>query len=722
METSNVNIFSSTSGLNITLELICHKAKLMLNSDWTTCFAPNSKTGKMRALVNWGLSQGSFSDFQGCCSKLKINDFVGNMDIQQQSIFNPNKDECADIFLKINEYTPVDRILISRCTLYGQLFGYMAWGYNHKKSIPRDSLDRAEPFADQAALALKYNQLDKVTRRQNARLAALLDLSTTIYSSLNYREVLSKVAVYAKDLVGADSCSIYILKKYSGELEPLVVKDSLYSKQLLEHIIKPNEGITGEVISESSGKVVNASDENKNVLQIPGIPVKPSSLMSVPLKWSNEILGAITLRKWETGNFSKGDLDILMIFARQAADAIENARLFESLEKAYNELSAAQEQLIMSEKLRALGEMAGGIAHDFNNVLGVVLGKSQLIQRFDDIDKIKESIKIIEEAANSGASTVKRIQEFARVSAQGSESEIDINLVINEAIEVTKARWKDEVQRKGIFIEFQLELNAKKPVLGVFSDLREVMSNFILNAVDALPNGGKLCINTEDKDSFLNVVIRDEGTGMDEETAKKVFFPFFTTKSSQGTGLGLAVAYGIITRHKGDISVNSKIGEGTTFTISIPHRIIEQSAEAEDSSGAVSDQKVKVLVIDDDENIRSILYEMLCYSGHKVVTAADGKEGINKFGDDTFDMVFTDLGMPEITGWDVAQEIKRKDKNMPVVLISGWGAQLEDDVLEDSGVDFVVAKPFHLEKILDVIGRSLLLKEGKIKQSSPVRL
>ncbi|MBD3170651.1 MAG: response regulator [candidate division Zixibacteria bacterium] len=722
MIANDVNIFSSTSGLNITLEVICHKAKLMLNSDWTTCFAPHSKSGKMRALVNWGLSQESFSEFQITCANFGLKKFVREEELEKAIIINPANDNASKIIEHINNATPVERIVVCPCTMYGQLFGYLVWGYGSSRSIPKNYEDMAEPFGDQVALALKYNQLDKMTRRQNARLAALLDLSTTIYSSLNYREVLAKVAVYSKDLVGADSCSIYILKRYDGELEPLVVKDQRYVEQLQNYIIKPGEGITGQVVSEAKGKIVNREDEDSEEFKIPGITSYASSIISVPLIWSDEVLGAITLRKWKVGQFSKGDLDILTIFARQAADAIENARLFESLEKAYNELSAAQEQLIMSEKLRALGEMAGGVAHDFNNVLGIILGRAQLLQQLTKDEKVSNGLKAIENAAVEGSETVRRIQEFTRVSSQGSEAELNVNNIVQEAIEITKPKWKDEAQRKGIFIEVKADLSSEKPVLGSLPDLREVISNLILNSIDALPNGGRIELYTRDTEENLEIICRDNGVGMDEDTSKKVFFPFFTTKSSQGTGLGLAVAYGIITRHKGEITVSSELNKGSMFTIKLPYRVFTAKTEEETPAIEPVDRKAKILVIDDDENIVSILNEMLTYTGHTVTTAYGGQEGIDKFHKEPFDMVFTDLGMPEVTGWDVAQEVKSVDENMPVVLISGWGAQLEDDVLENSSIDFVVAKPFHLDKIVDLINRAFKLRESGERRSMPVRI
>ena len=722
MNVSEVNVFSSTSGLNITLEIICHKAKSMLHADWCTCFAPNSQTGKMKALVNWGLSEESYVEFQGFCGNFSLKNFIAAEELEKPVIIDPRDNKQGTAFDGINRLSPGERILICPSLMYGQLFGYMAWGYRLKKSLPSDAIERAEPFADQAALSLKYNQLDKMTRRQNARLAALLDLSTTIYSSLNYTEVLEKVAVYSKDLVGADSCSIYIRKKFSGDLVPLVVKDRRYAEQLKNHVVKAGEYLTGQVVVDGIGKLVNRDSKGVAEVVIPGIEICPSSVISVPLIWSEEILGAITLRKWESGTFGKGDLDILTIFARQAADAIENARLFESLEKAYNELSTTQEQLIMSERLRALGEMAGGIAHDFNNILGIILGKSQILQRITDNEKILNGLKTIEKSAIEGAKTVLRIQEFTRVASPGIESEVDMNQVVRDAVEVTKPKWKDDAQRRGVFIEIKLELTSSQKVSGTPSDLKEAISNLIGNAVDALPNGGSVVISTQDKNEFLQITVADDGVGMDEETAKKIFFPFFTTKSKMGTGLGLAVTYGIISRHKGEISVDSRPGQGSVFSIKLPHLLSREVPNVESGNLTVGDRKARILVIDDDENILNIIYEMLTNCGHSIVTAVGGKEGIEKFQPEAFDMVFTDLGMPEVSGWDVVRNVKNRDSMMPTILISGWGAQLDDEALANSKVDFVVAKPFQLQKLLDIINRAFLVKEGKASHDMALRV
>jgi len=586
--------------------------------------------------------------------------------------------------------------------------GFLVWGWHELPSdFSKIYSEKAAFITEQVALSLKLSLKERVSQGLNAKLAALLELSTTIYSSLNYTEVLEKAINLTTKIIGADGGTIFTLDKKSNLLRPLITVDEHHEEEISKITLKLGEGLSGLVAQSGIGLISNHSESDPRTYHVPGTPPdERESLISAPLTWSGEVIGVITLRSTKARQFVQDDLDILTIITRQTADAIENAKLFQSLEKAYKELSATQEQLILTEKLRALGEMAGGVAHDFNNVLGTILGRTQLLLREVKNSKWLDRLRKIEEVTLKGAKTVQKLQNFTRVSGGGQFEQVDLNKAIGDAVEMTKPRWKDDCQSKGIIIALTFERGEILPILGNKPDLVEAFSNIILNAVDALTKGGFIKIKSYMKDNLAVVTINDSGVGMADETLNRMFFPFFTTKGKQGTGMGLAVVYGIVARHKGEIDAVSKLDAGTTVTLSF-----QVAARAEVKPVAISEVKdeikAKALVIDDDVNILEVIGDVLSFLGHKVTLASTGEEGVEKFKEGDFDIVVTDLGMPGISGWEVTRICKSLKPDVPVVMISGWGNQIDDEMVKQSKLDGILGKPFEMNKIKTLIQNAL---------------
>ena len=230
-----------------------------------------------------------------------------------------------------------------------------------------------------------------------------------------------------------------------------------------------------------------------------------------------------------------------------------------------------RDRLLQSEKLSALGEIAAGIAHNFNNVLTTIRGQAQLLARNPaDMEAVQKRASIIDKAAKDGATMVQRIQIFARGTATSEFTLTDLNQIVKEALEATQPIWKDQAWREGRPVEVVMELGTISPVHGRSSELREVLVNMILNAVGAMPNGGKLTLCTRQGEGSVCVEVSDTGTGMTDGVRRRIFDPFFTTKGAKGTGLGLSVSYMLIKSHNGDIEVRSKPGSGTIFSIKLP--------------------------------------------------------------------------------------------------------------------------------------------------------
>jgi len=362
------------------------------------------------------------------------------------------------------------------------------------------------------------------------------------------------------------------------------------------------------------------------------------------------------------------------------------------------------ERAARADKLRALGQLASGVAHDFNNSLAAILGRAQLILRRVNDEELVRSLGIIVTAAEDAAATVRRIQTFARKSPSVELEVFDVSELLRDAIEITRTRWQNEARAAGINIDVTLGADQALLIRGSASEWREVFVNLIVNAVDAMPMGGSLKICGKRQDKRLRLRFADTGTGMKEEVRERIFEPFYTTKGAQGTGLGLAVSYGIIERHSGVISVESKPGKGTTFHIDLP------LAERDELSSVkqrldVHSSSLSLLVVDDEPFVRETLAEMLADLDHKVTMAGGGREALEKINSADFDLVFTDLAMPEMDGWETARAIRERRPGLPVVLVTGYGATAQPPPGEVDLVAGIIGKPFDFDQVTGTIAR-----------------
>jgi PAS domain S-box-containing protein len=363
-----------------------------------------------------------------------------------------------------------------------------------------------------------------------------------------------------------------------------------------------------------------------------------------------------------------------------------------------------RERASRADKLRALGQLASGVAHDFNNSLAAILGRAQLMQRQVRDEALLRNLGIIVTAAEDAAATVRRIQTFARKSQIKEFELLDVGNLLHDAFEITRTRWQNEARAAGINIEVKLDTDDELFTTGNASELREVFVNLIFNAVDAMPRGGQLKICAVRKGDRLRLRFSDTGTGMTDEVREHIFEPFYTTKGAHGTGLGLAVSYGIIERHEGTIAVESKLGKGTTLLIHLPAAEPEEAVPAADSE-AVTTPSLSVLVIDDEPVVRDTLAAMLADLDHRVVTADGGREALTKVTSTEFDLVFTDLAMPGMDGWETAREIHKRRPELPVVLVTGYGATTTPPESEPDLIAGIIGKPFDFDQVTGTLAR-----------------
>jgi CheY-like chemotaxis protein/anti-sigma regulatory factor (Ser/Thr protein kinase) len=321
--------------------------------------------------------------------------------------------------------------------------------------------------------------------------------------------------------------------------------------------------------------------------------------------------------------------------------------------------------------------------------------------------EFKKGFELIEKAAHDGAETVRRVQMFAQPRKETeSKTEVNVSKIIEDALEFTKIRWKNEAESKNKKVTVKKELSPALFISGVESELREVFTNLINNAIDSLSDDGEIRIRTSKDTNHVVIKVEDTGCGISETIKDNIFDPFFTTKGPRSTGMGLSLSYGIINRHQGTIVVESAKGKGSSFTIMFPISggMGEKKVGEENSIPITRKQKrARILIVDDEEEVRQILFEVLNDNGHEIKTASDGIQGIAMCKESNFDMVFTDLGMPGMNGWQVAEEVKKKNRKTPVALITGWTVKLKQGELKNKGVDFLVSKPFKIDQILQLV-------------------
>jgi GAF domain-containing protein len=601
----------------------------------------------------------------------------------------------------------VRRAMAFPLTVQDRLLGVVAMNRAGADAAPfsDDDLAILESFAARAAIALENARLYEQNRRQVEELSVLLELSRAVTGQLDRTALLEAIHTQVGRVLDAGNMAIVLRDDERGDLG--VVLRTLDGVRDMRSPLRYPSRLVGlmSVVLET-GKPVRTDDYVAECARWHVEPVTTFAgvrhWLGVPMRAGDTVIGVLTVRSLERP-FVVADERLLTNIAHLAALALRNAGLFEERTRAYSELAAAQDQLVRTEKLRALGEMASGVAHDFNNLLASILGRAQLtLQRLQD-PQLRKWVQVIERAALDGAQTVRRLQEFTRIRRDQPFVAVDLNDVIRGALEITQARWREETRSRGVGVDVRTSLTGVPGVAGDPAELREAMTNLILNAVDAMPEGGTLSLTTAVENGEVVVTVADSGVGIPEAIRGKIFDPFFTTKGPQGTGLGLSMTYGILSRHGARITVDSREGQGTVFRLTFPPGEapdVEEPAPAEPAPLGVS---LRCLVVDDEELAGTVLGDILKTGGHRVVVLGDGGEAIERFRAEPFDLVFTDLAMPRVSGWQVAQAVKEIAPTVPVILVTGFGVELSAEERRAQGVDLVLVKPLRIREVLDVV-------------------
>jgi signal transduction histidine kinase len=362
-------------------------------------------------------------------------------------------------------------------------------------------------------------------------------------------------------------------------------------------------------------------------------------------------------------------------------------------------LAESPRGLSRNEDLRALGETVGGLAHNFNNSLAAILAYTELMLRESESEAARRRLMVIRDVALEASATVRKLQEFVSRQPQVAFGPVGLPAVIAEALELTAPRWRDEAERKGTVIAVTQDMEALPPVEGNAFELRDALVRLINNAVDAMPRGGSLAIRAASEASgWVVVEVRDSGVGMSEEMRRRL------AEHARGlqSGQGLAHVYDIVERHGGSVAIDSEVGKGTTVRLRLHasrFQIIPAS-EGPAERQTPPEQAVRVLLVDDDPRLLTVLSDVLSSEGHAITTAANGEEALAVFDPAAHDVVITDLGMPKMNGWEVAERIKSRSPVTAVFILTGWGEGVSAHESMQF-VDRVIAKPVSAEALLE---------------------
>lgn len=588
------------------------------------------------------------------------------------------------------------------------------------KEFAEDEINFIEALAFQMSIACENIRMFREAVEQAKALQRFTEAQSSI-ATVEPGTIASEVLRWLNETLSVERADFY---SYDEATQSLRLEASIgFAPDRLEMArgethatVKLGDGVIGRVALDKKAIYVPdcrseshwhpfAADSDRPIL----------SAYVVPLSFGEKLFGVFVVAEDEPNSISSFKRYPFDLVARYISASLEVAMLISKLRDAYEELRQSQAALMQQERLRALGQMASGIIHDINNALVPIVGYSEMLVELGT-GKICQYAELIHHAAQDIMHIVERLRTFYRPRLPDEQIEsVDINQAIRQAIDLTKPRWYDMAQREGITIELKLELDDALPlIVGIGAEVREALVNLIFNAADAIiakrPDHGRITFRTGLKDGWVFVEVEDDGVGMDEETKRRAIEPFYSTKGEMGTGLGLPMVYGIMQRHEGLIEIESELGIGTKVRLLFPMRTIERPVVSEELRREMP--KLKILLIDDDPMVLMTISDMLKGLGHKVDVAEGGRAGLEKFfealkSDNPYELIITDLGMPEVSGIEVVRRVKESSPNTPVLVLTGWSREAIP-----TNADGVVSKPIRLSEPRNAINE-IIKKRSK---------
>ncbi len=579
---------------------------------------------------------------------------------------------------------------------------------------------------DELATANKaFNHMLDHIQAQLARLELLNRITRGIGERQDIASIFQVVVRSLEEDLPAELACICLYEPLGGKLT--VASVGVKSAQLLPALAHVGQAtvpvdenglsrcVRGRLVYEPDVQMVNFAFPR----QLAAVGLR--SAVFAPLLTESKVSGVLIVARSDADSFSSASCEFLRQLSEHTALAAHQAQLYVALQQAYDDLRQSQHTVMQQERLRALGQMASGIAHDINNAISpVALYTESLLEREPNLsERARDYLTTIQRAIEDVAETVARMREFYRTrEPQLQLATVDVNKLIKQVLDLTRARWSDQPQQQGAMIELRADLAADLPqIMGAESEIRDALTNLIFNAVDAMPDGGTLSLRTravskpqpdEGSQQQVWIEVGDTGIGMSEETRRRCLEPFFTTKGERGTGLGLAMVYGMVQRHSADLEIESALGKGTIMRLVFPVFTPEPSAATRTVVTQPSVQRLRILIVDDDPLLTKSLRDTLEGDGHLITAADGGQAGIDAFvqaqrAGTPFSIVITDLGMPYVDGRKVAAAINAASPSTPIVMLTGWGQRLvaENDI--PPHVNRVLNKPPRLLELRGVL-------------------
>ena len=606
-----------------------------------------------------------------------------------------------------------------------RIIGALAIGRPAGATFDEAEVALAQAFGDQAAVALQNAGLFEEqlllldnARVRRARLQALLDVGREVSRIQPPTSLLERIATTCGRLLETDSVGIRLV---DGD-DLVVAYASGGAREVMSTPrLKIGESLSGVVAATGETLVLSDSTADPRLLPVHREAMERlgyRALVAVPIKAGDRIAGVLSIQTRRRRGFSEEDVEVVTAFAGQVGVALHNNRLYEELQLAYRELTSTQDQLLQSQKMDAIGRLAGGIAHDFNNLLTVIAGQTYMLRNQTTGGPVREGVERIEATAERAAELIRQLLAFSRKQVL-QPGILHVNAIVESMLPLlTRVIGEDVV----------LATRLEPHLLRVKADptqLEQVIMNLVVNARDAMPRGGRLSLDTAtitldaayaarhpdvSPGVYVMLAVSDTGVGMDAETRRRLFEPFYTTKEpGKGTGLGLATVYGIVQQSGGHITVDSEPGRGATFKIFLP--AVDAAADApvasppDDAPGGTE----TILIVEDESEVRVLVREVLQERGYRVIEAASPREALHLVSRLTtpVDLLLTDVIMPQMTGRALADLVTADQPALPVLFMSGYAdsAVVEHGVLQTGRA--YLQKPFTPAQLARVVRRVL---------------
>ncbi len=541
--------------------------------------------------------------------------------------------------------------------------------------------------------------------RVASALRRVLEATGRLNAGAGLDELLEALTKHTTEITGAERACI-VLSGQENELHVRVASDASEGHETLA-VEDLSHTVIHRVLESSEPLLLHDVFDDQELMGRPSITsLSLRSILCVPMLRGDSMYGVMYADSASAaGSFDQVDLEVLSLFAEQAAAALETHRLVADLQNSMAELKAMQERLVRGERLRTMGELSSGVAHEFNNLLTSILARVQLIGLTQLDPDLRHDLTMIERACMDAAEVVRRLQSYAKQQRQRNFELLDMADICRDSIEFLRPLWTGRRRHGRSPIQVRLRATDGLQVMGNATELREVITNLVKNALDAITeDGGEITVFALVREAQVLVAIRDDGPGVPYEIQAKIFDPFYTTKGERGTGLGLALSQQIVERHGGELNMDSTPGVGTTMHVAIPTADSTEAKPAEDvAADELGRSDVAVLVVDDDENVLLPLCKYLDRAGYKAIPARSGEEGLSAVDEHDPDIVISDVGMPGMDGLELCRRLRTDRPSLPVVLMSGWAGSADPPRATQAGAVALLSKPFALRQVSELI-------------------